>query len=70
MPKFKQIWVLKTPGGEVIRYDEPMTMDWTVCGKQKFIQYEAYEHQEAVIDNLREMVKAFKETLKENKIEY
>lgn len=35
------IWILKTPGGTFVEYDEPMNYDWTVCSKQKY--YKASE---------------------------
>lgn len=48
------IWILKTPGGTFVEYDEPMNYDWTVCSKQKY--YKANE--ENTIESYVE--KAFK----------
>ncbi len=48
------IWILKTPGGTFVEYDEPMNYDWTVCSKQKY--YKASE--ENTIESYVE--KAFK----------
>jgi len=38
----KQFWILHTPGGNSLQYDEPMNMDWTCCKKTKLIDYESY----------------------------
>lgn len=31
------LWILSTPGGDVTEYEEPMTQDWSVCKKTKYV---------------------------------
>ena len=38
MSKPRELWILKTPAGEMIEYDEPMGMDWKLCSKTLFIE--------------------------------
>ncbi len=31
-------WILKTPGGTFLEYDEPMNYDWSLCSKVKVLE--------------------------------
>lgn len=50
--KPREIWVLKTPGGEFIEYYEPMTMDWSRCSKIRYVVASAYEALKQMYDIL------------------
>lgn len=41
--KWREFWILKTPGGEFIQYEEPMGYDWSRCKKMRVIEYGAAE---------------------------
>jgi hypothetical protein len=50
--KYREFWILKTPGGEFIEYDEPMNMDWTCCKKIHVIEKSAVDDLQAKYDAL------------------
>lgn len=56
MSKWREFWILKTPGAEMIEYDEPMNMDWTCCKKTQVIEIGALLEAEERIANLTEVL--------------
>lgn len=52
MSNWREFWILKTPGAEMIEYDEPMNMDWTCCKKTQVIEIGALIEAEARIAKL------------------
>ena len=60
-----RIWILKTPGGEFIEFDEPMNYDWTLCSKKEFIGLSAYQELEAKLAFTEEKLKQTQATVLE-----
>lgn len=46
---YKEFWILKTPGGDYIEYDEPMSYDWSRCRKIHVVEASALESANAEI---------------------
>lgn len=56
--KPREFWILKTPGGEFIEHDEPMTMDWSVCKKIHVIEKSAFDAVVAELEAVKAMEKS------------
>jgi hypothetical protein len=51
-----EFWILTTPGGEFIDYDEPMNMDWTLCSKRKVIDATGMPSKEEMDKGLQDIL--------------
>lgn len=40
---YRKFWIVKCSGNEWIEYDEPMTLDWTICKKIEVIEVAALD---------------------------
>ncbi len=47
-------WILKTPSGDFLEYDEPMGYGWTLCKKIHVIEKSAYDRLKDHADKLAE----------------
>ena len=59
----KEIWILKTPGGEFVEHDEPMNYDWRNCRKTKFVEYSAHDSLKKENEELKDRIGKLRKAL-------